>query len=303
MAWSWAQRNASPVVPDNPLPEWNEEWGGYAPPQTAPAGSNAPPGYTPYMDPAEVARLQAIAAAKQVAPTTTAKTTTAAPITTRTSTSSSTPSKPRTTTSSRTPTSVSVPSIGSVGEGGLIGGMTGSNASAAADAIRALLGTPQTIDQQELYRSPEASAMRLQAQRAEERQRAQLAERDAAQGFSASGGFEGSLAGLRQQRGETEAGFMGEIAIRKMEDNKQRLMEGIRFAMNQNQFELAQKLSRDLANLNASIERARISTQASIAAKSLSESGRQFDLGLGFNYDDMTARYNQAATNALLGLF
>lgn len=281
---------------NNPLPEWDPTWGGYGPNPSAGFDRMAgmPPGSVdvfamgPYADPDAIAAAQAKNAALQQAAAAPPP-----PPATSTRTSSTSTSRPRTTS---TTTKVSVPNIPNISTGVPDGN---ANARLAADAIRALLGTPQTVDQEALYRSPEASAMRLQAQRAEERQRAQLAERDAAQGFSASGGFEGALAGLRQQRGESESGFMGQLAMRRMEDNKERLMEGIRFAMNQNQFELAQKLSRELANLNASIERARLQTQASVAGNDLSERARQFNLGLGFNYDDLETRANQAAAQWL----
>lgn len=164
------------------------------------------------------------------------------------------------------------------------------------DAFRArimeLLGTPLDVDPDALRVSPENRAYRLAAQRAEERQRMQLAEEAAAGGWSNSGGFDTSLAQLRQARGEGESQFLGQLAARYMDVQRNQLYQGIQFAMSQGQFEAAQQLQAQLANLEASMRQ-----------QSLAEQARQFDLGLGYDYTALGVSANQAATNALLSGF
>jgi hypothetical protein len=162
--------------------------------------------------------------------------------------------------------------------------------NAYREAIAKLLNTPQTVDPQTLYNSPENSAFRLSAQRSEERQREQLAERAAADGYSGSGGFESGLSSLRQNRGEAESQFLGQLAMAQMMRNREDLQFGIQTAMADGQFEAAQALQKQLAELDASLRR-----------MALEQDMNQFNLSLGFNYAQLEALLNQRATEALLG--
>jgi hypothetical protein len=173
--------------------------------------------------------------------------------------------------------------------------------------IAALLNTPQTVDPTTLSRSPEARAFNLQAQRGEERQRAQLAERASVDGTSDSGGFETGLAGLRQQRGEGEANFLGNLAVAQMERNAQQLQQGIAFAQSQGQFDQAQRLQMQLAQLQAAIQREQIAMQGTlgqgglnIQQQALNSQNDQFGKSLGFSYANLNQSANQAAVQALL---
>jgi hypothetical protein len=136
---------------------------------------------------------------------------------------------------------------------------------AARERILGLLRTPQTVDPQALRDSPEMQGVYLMAQRAEERDRAALAERASAGGWSGSGGFEGGLNALRQQRGETEMQMMGTLAATYMERQREDLQRGIESALNQGQFEAAQSLQRDLAALNAQIQQEQIGAQVGMS--------------------------------------
>jgi hypothetical protein len=136
--------------------------------------------------------------------------------------------------------------------------MTPEISDQARARILELLQTPRTVDPTALRDSPEMQGVYLMAQRAEERDRAALAERAAAGGWSGSGGFEGGLNALRQQRGETEMQMMGTLAGTYMDRQREDLQRGIDYALNQGQFEAAQSLQRDLAALNAQIEQERI---------------------------------------------
>jgi hypothetical protein len=177
---------------------------------------------------------------------------------------------------------------------------TGTPNVTSEQAIQGLLNTPKTVDAQALAQSPENAAYRLGAQRAEERQRAQLAERAAANGTSESGGFENKLAGLRQARGEGESQFLGQLAITKMQQQREDLVNGIQFAMANQQFDKAQAMQRELAQLNASISREQLAMQGSIASNSLNENARQANNSLGYNYAALQQQGNQYLANLML---
>lgn len=161
--------------------------------------------------------------------------------------------------------------------------------SLSRQAIMDLLQTPQNIDPEALAQTPENRAYRLSQQRSEERQRAQLAERAAAEGWSDSGGMETQMQGLRSQRGENEAGFLGQLAIDRMQANREQLQAGITFAQQQGQFDKAQKLQRDLADIDASIRQAQLAQQ-----------DKQFGLSLGYNYTALQQQANRDAVLAAL---
>lgn len=184
--------------------------------------------------------------------------------------------------------------MGKTSSGGSSSGGTGTTAppnmqDLSRDAIIQLLQTPQNLSPEELAKTPENRAFQLQAQRAEERQRAQLAERASAEGWSDSGGMETQLQGLRSERGESEAGFLGQLAIDRMQANREQLLAGIQFAQQSGQFDKQQQLQRDLAQLDASIRQAQLAQQ-----------DKQFGLSLGYNYAALQAELNRQALAAAL---
>jgi len=172
--------------------------------------------------------------------------------------------------------------------------------AAMEKAILELLNTSRTVDPQELAGSPENAAYNLASQRAAERDRAALAERASAQGFSGSGGFETGLQGINQQRGEGEAAFLGQLAVTRMQQQREDIKSGIQYAMASSQFDKAQALQDRLAQLDAAIRREQIASQQSIANANLTEQGRQFDLDLGYRYTGLEQNANQAALLAML---
>jgi hypothetical protein len=117
-----------------------------------------------------------------------------------------------------------------------------------------------------------------------------MAEEASAGGWSSSGAFDTGVAGIRQARGEGEAAFLGQLAVVKMQQNREALVQGIQFAMSDGQFDKAQALQAKLAEIDAALRQAQIS-----------ESGRQFDLGLGFDYTQLGVNANRDATIAGLG--
>jgi hypothetical protein len=177
---------------------------------------------------------------------------------------------------------------------------TGNTNTTYQQAIQNLLNTPTKVDPTELMNSSENQAFGLAAQRAEERQRAQIAERNAANGLDASGGQENAFAGLRQSRGEQETQFVGQLAITRMQQQREDIVKGIEFAMADQQFDKAQALKEKLAQLDASLRTKQMELQAAAESAKLTESGRQYNLGLGFSYTELQARQQQAAMDAIL---
>jgi hypothetical protein len=98
-------------------------------------------------------------------------------------------------------------------------------------------------------------AYRAEAARGEARDRAFLAERAAATGGSASGGFETDLLGLRQNRRRGEASFRGMEQQRLQEAERQQLMQALALALSQGDNEAARALSQMLTTRGQDISR------------------------------------------------
>lgn len=133
---------------------------------------------------------------------------------------------------------------------------------------------------EELAAGPESAAYRLGAQRNAERETADLAERASYEGWSGpqSGAYQTGLAGINQRRGEGEAGFLGSLMTQRIESERQDLQFAIQIAMSQGQFDQAQQLQRELADLDAILRREQ----------------------LGFNYDALQLGANERAASAAL---
>jgi len=197
---------------------------------------------------------------------------------------------------------------GAAGAGGATGtGLSTSTYStdpaleaATREAILNKLNTPE-VNAESLRNSPQFQAVQLAGQRAEERQRAQMAERASKDGWNDSGGFEGEINGLQQARGEFEASELGNLAQSEVEARRAEISQGIQFAMASGQFDKAQMLQKELANLDASLRREGMSQQNSQFFSDLNERARQSNNNLGFNYTDLQARMNRDAVIAGLG--
>jgi hypothetical protein len=180
--------------------------------------------------------------------------------------------------------------------------------TARNDAIlRLLQQQPATYD--DLRASPEAQAYMLQSQRGAERQRGDLAERAAQEGFSDTGFFETELAGQQQQRSEGEAGFIGQLAVTRMQAQREDLQFAIDQARNSGQFEQTQALQERLAQLDAAIRREQMASTERTAASDLAlreflgkagidldrlrieNQASQFGQQLGLNYDQLGYQY------------
>ena len=177
-------------------------------------------------------------------------------------------------------------------------------AAASRQAILDLLNTkPPTAA--ELQASPENQAYQLQSQRAAERERGELAERAAFEGFGDTGFFDTEVSGINQRRAEGEAGFMGQLAITRMQAQREDLQFAIAQAQQSGQFDLAQQLDRERMALDAAIQREQMASSEKMAANDLAlreflgkagidldrlrlgEDQRQFNYNLGFQYANL----------------
>jgi hypothetical protein len=191
---------------------------------------------------------------------------------------------------------------------------TDPNSSANIDesyraAIMNLLSTPQTVDAASLQSDPSVAAYRNSMSRSADTQRAQSIEQ-AIQGgtYSSSPDVTGELArGIDQKAAESTANFTGTVALNKMQQNRDALVAGIQAAQSAGQFDKAQALQKQLADLQASIQQAQIAQTGTIAAGQLSlaqqeaaAQQQQFLDSLGYNYSALGANLNQSAVLALL---
>jgi hypothetical protein len=152
--------------------------------------------------------------------------------------------------------------------------------AAFQNALQGLLTgpSPQQAGQQ-VMSSPAVTGYQLAQQRQEARDRAFAAERAAANGTSASGGFNTTLTGLHQQRGENVAQFAGQEAANAEKGRRQELLTALSLAQQMGDSAEARRIQWDLG---------------------LQQQG-QFDAGLNFQAQDRQQFYNQQALQALFG--
>lgn len=153
--------------------------------------------------------------------------------------------------------------------------------------------------------SPAAAAYQLQQQRAEERQRALIAERNAAQGLSDSGAMETDILGLAQARGENEAAYVGQLAFQEQQARRQELMQAMTLAQQMGDQQAARDLQLMLANMDAGLRQQALTLQRQLGLSDLqlrqmlglSQLDLQLLLGLGqlgYNYTALGVQGNQA---------
>ena len=158
-----------------------------------------------------------------------------------------------------------------------------------------LNSTPPTPE--ELQASPENRAYQLQAQRAMERDRAELAADAAYQGYGDSGYFDTELGGLRQERAEGEAGFLGQLAVTRLTQQRDELKYAIAQAQQDEQFDLAYELDQKRLVLDAAIKQEELEMERRRQA----EVQRQFNNRLGYDYTALAQEGNLAAYDRVSG--
>jgi hypothetical protein len=124
---------------------------------------------------------------------------------------------------------------------------------------------PAAIDPAALQTSPEAQAERLTSQRAADQQRAQIAEQNAQSGLAGTGGGAGLLRGVDQAQAERDTQFIGQLAATKVAQQLDQIKFGIQAAMQAGQFDKAQALQLQLAQLQDAAQRYGIDTAAKTA--------------------------------------
>jgi len=153
--------------------------------------------------------------------------------------------------------------------------------SAFQKALLELLNRRPNVDPEALRQGAPFQAYQMGAQRASERDLATAAERAAYEGYAGSGAAESERAGIRQARGEGESAFLGNLAVGELAAQRQELQFALQTAAALGDAESTRDLQRELADLDAAIQRER----------------------LGFNYDQMQADMNYRAAQLAMGAF
>lgn len=126
------------------------------------------------------------------------------------------------------------------------------------DAIMRLLEPQAEFDAQG---DPRAAAFRIAQRRNQDRNRAQMAESAAQTGLTGTGGFEGALRGLNQQRAESEAAFEAGLSGERYAERRDDLQRGLTLAMARGDRDAQISLQRELALLEADTARRGLDTQ------------------------------------------
>ena len=155
------------------------------------------------------------------------------------------------------------------------------------------LMNPTATDAATLATSPDAEAERDQSQRSAEAATAQAAEQAARNGTSGSGGAAGIARGITQTQGANDTQFLGQLAQQKTAQDIQNTQFALTQAQQSGQFDQAQALQQQLAQLQASTSTgiANIGANAQIAAN---------QNNVGFQYAQLQQQANQNALLALL---
>lgn len=140
-------------------------------------------------------------------------------------------------------------------------------------------------------------AYQVASLRGADKQRKALAERSAAGGTRASGGFNVGVRGIMERQGENAAQYTSGLALDRLKDREAQLIEHIRMARAVGQDDIANQLEMQRLQLQQELGRADLALRG--------ELGRgQLNLGydnLGLSYADLVMRANRDATLAGLG--
>jgi hypothetical protein len=145
------------------------------------------------------------------------------------------------------PAGGAVPAAGGGAAAAPAGGPPQTIQGAFSQSLMALLNGPSPADAaKNVGSSAPVTAFNAAQQRNEARDRAFMAERAAADGWSDSGGFESGIQGLRAQRGFNEAQFAGEQAGKMEDGRRQELLSALSMAMQLGDNEAARSIQREL---------------------------------------------------------
>ncbi len=122
----------------------------------------------------------------------------------------------------------------------------------------------------------QGDAYAVQQTRATEADRAQMAERAAAQGGTGvnSGAFDVGISDLQERQGEKQGAFNANLVGDEAKQRRQQLLQALSIAGNTLNAEESRKLQQELAELDATISREGIASQGNIAGNSLAVQSR-----------------------------
>jgi hypothetical protein len=147
-------------------------------------------------------------------------------------------------------------------------------------------------------------AYQVSSLRGADKQRKALAERSAAGGTRSTGGFNVGVRGIAERQGENAAQYTSGLALDRLQQREQQLMEGIRIARSIGQDDIANQLEVQRLQLQQELGRGDLALRSELGRGQLDVSRGQLELGqdnLGFNYADLVTRANRDATLAALG--
>lgn len=167
---------------------------------------------------------------------------------------------------------------------------------AVRDALLKALGGPSAQEvAANASNSPAVAAYRRASDREYGRARAQAAESAAQSGTIGSGGFAGNLRQLEEGRAERNLSFEGEQARQAMLDRQNELEKAMALATQRGQFTEAQKLQKEIANMQAALTTRGQDIQNTQFSQSLLQNAKQFSQSLGYNYAQLDQNQKQFA--------
>jgi hypothetical protein len=150
------------------------------------------------------------------------------------------------------------------------------------------LKNPGDVDNDPIYQKA-VRANQLGLLRGADRQRKALAERSAASGTRATGGFNVGVRGIQERTGEQDAQFRSGLALDRLQARESQLVEAIRLARAVGQDDIANQLEVQRLALQQELGRGDLALRGELGRGQL---GLGYDQ-LGYSYADLIARNNR----------
>lgn len=133
--------------------------------------------------------------------------------------------------------------------------------------------------------------------RGADRERKQLAERNAASGTRATGGFNVGVQGINERTGERNSQYASGLALDRLSAREQQLVQAIQIARSVGQDDIANQLELQRLQLQGELGRGDLALRGELGRGQLGLGQDQ----LGLSYADLITRANRDATLAALG--
>lgn len=159
------------------------------------------------------------------------------------------------------------------------------------------LKNPRDLNSDPEYQNA-VRAYQVQSLRGMDKQRKALAERSAAGGTRASGGFNVGVRGIIERQGENAAQYTSGLALDRLNQREQQLAQAISMARAIGQDDIANQMEIQRLQLQSELGRGDLALRGELGRGQL-ELGRD---GLGFNYADLISRRNAETVRAGGGL-